>query len=125
MTQKSAPTFAQRLRDFRRVLQLEAQRGHDDRAVVGGLGRFLDRWRAELTEEEADSLSASLTAALAQRRYHDLSPDLRERWVHEALTALGDHAAAAEPLPKVAADDCPRRGARHCGQAGEPGHHHG
>ncbi len=100
MTLKRAPTFAQRLRDFRRVLQLEERRGYADRAVVGGLGRFLDRWRAELTEEEADSLPPSLTAALAQRRYHDLSAELRERWVHEALTALGDHAAASEPPPK-------------------------
>ena len=111
MTQKSAPTFAQRLRDFRRVLQLEAQRGYADRAVVGGLGRFLDRWRAELTEEEAESLPPSLTAALVQRRYHDLSPELRERWVHEALTALSDHAAADEPPPKQrrARDVLPRR----------------
>ena len=100
MTLKRAPTFTQRLRDFRRVLELEARRAHDDRAVVGGLGRFLDRWRAELTEEEADSLPPSLTAALTQRRYHDLSPELRERWVREALTALGDHSAASEPPPK-------------------------
>lgn len=100
MTLKRAPTFAQRLRDFRRVLELEARRGYADRAVVGGLGRFLDRWRAELTEEEADSLPPSLTAALAQRRYHDLPPELRKRWVHEALTALGDHAASSEPPPK-------------------------
>ncbi|MDE2969717.1 MAG: ATP-dependent DNA helicase RecG [Chloroflexota bacterium] len=96
MTTKRVPSFAQRLRDFRRVLELEARRGYDDRAVVGGLGRFLDRWRAELTEEEADSLPTSLTSALAQRRYRDLSPELRERWVHEALTALGDHLGAAE-----------------------------
>ncbi len=101
MTTKRAPSFAQRLRDFRRVLELESRRGYDDRAVVGGLGRFLDRWRAELTEEEADSLPASLTAALAQRRYHELSPELRERWVHEALTALGDHAGAAEGDPST------------------------
>ncbi len=100
MTLKRAPTFAQRLRDFRRVLQLEARRGYADRAVVGGLGRFLDRWRAELTEEEADSLPPTLTTALAQRRYHDLSPELRERWVHEALTALDDYAVASEPTPK-------------------------
>ena len=79
---------------------MEAKRGYADRAVVGGLGRFLDRWRAELSEEEADSLPPALVAALAQRKYHELSTDLRERWVYEALTALGDHAAASEPLPK-------------------------
>ena len=100
MTLKRAPTFAQRLRDFRRVLEMEAKRGYADRAVVGGLGRFLDRWRAELSEEEADSLPPALVAALAQRKYHELSTDLRERWVYEALTALGDYAAASEPLPK-------------------------
>ena len=100
MTLKRAPTFAQRLRDFRRVLELEAKRGYADRAVVGGLGRFLDRWRAELSEEEADSLPPALVAALAQRKYHELSTDLRERWVYEALTALGDYAAASEPLPQ-------------------------
>ena len=100
MTLKRAPTFAQRLRDFRRVLEMEAKRGYVDRAVVGGLGRFLDRWRAELSEEEADSLPPALVAALAQRKYHELSADLRERWVYEALTALGDYAATSEPLPK-------------------------
>ena len=101
MTLKRTPTFAQRLRDFRRVLRLEAERGYTDKAVMGGLGLFLDRWRGELTEEEVDSLSPSLTAALAQRKYHELPPDLRERWVHEALTALGDHASAsAEQQPE-------------------------
>ncbi len=99
MTLKHAPTFAQRLRSFRQVLEKESQRGYDDRAVVGGLGRFLDRWRAELTEEEADSLPPSLITSLAQRRYHDLSVEQRERWVHEALTALGDHASANAPAP--------------------------
>lgn len=103
MTLKRSPTLAERLRAFRRVLESEVQRSYDDRAVVGGLDRFLDRWRAELTEAEADSLPPALIAALAQRRYHDLSPELRERWAREALAALDDVAASMSLRPNVPA----------------------
>ena len=90
---------------FRRVLQLEAERGYQNRAVVGGLDRFLDRWRGDLTDDQVKSLSSTLSSTLAQRRYGKLSLEQRERWVYEALAALGDQAAVeatSENQPKQA-----------------------
>ncbi len=94
--QKIADPISMRMAAFRRVLQMEAERGHENKAVVGGLDRFLDRWRADLTDDEIKELSTSLTATLTQRKYDGLSVDQRTRWVHEALAALGDQQALQE-----------------------------
>ena len=119
LTQKASDPISMRMAAFRRVLQLEAGRGHENKAVVGGMDRFLDRWRSDLTDDELQELSTSLTATLTQRKYNSLSVDQRERWVHEALTAIGDQEAfqetrnepADQPLPKprVAKPQAPRQ----------------
>ena len=51
MTQKAIDPISMRMAAFRRVLQLEAGRGHENKAVVGGMDRFLDRWRSDLTDD--------------------------------------------------------------------------
>ena len=96
MTQKAADPISMRMAAFRRVLQLEADRGHENKAVVGGLDRFLDRWRGDLTDDEVKQLSTSLTSILAQRKYDALSLEQRERWVYEALASLDDQDAFHE-----------------------------
>ena len=110
-TQKIADPISMRMAAFRRVLQLEAERGHENKAVVGGMDRFLDRWRGDLTDDEIKELSTSLTTILSQRKYDNLSVEQRKRWVHEALAALGDQDALREtkeeqvqqPPPKLSA----------------------
>ena len=41
---------ASRLETFHRIIRLEEERGYDDRAVMGGLDRFLAAWRQELEQ---------------------------------------------------------------------------
>lgn len=119
MTQKATDPISMRMAAFRRVLQLEAERGHENKAVVGGMDRFLDRWRSDLTDDELQELSTSLTATLTQRKYDGLSVEQRERWVNETLTALGDqeafqatkaeHAEQPPPKPRVAKPQAARQ----------------
>ena len=52
---------ASRLETFHRILRLEDERGYDDRAVMGGLDRFLAAWRQELEQEPQGSLLDHLT----------------------------------------------------------------
>ena len=96
MTQKATDPISMRMAVFRRVLQLEIERGHQNEAVVGGIDRFLDRWRSDLTDDEIKKLSTSLTATLTQRNYDSLSPQQRKRWIYEALAALNDQESSRE-----------------------------
>ena len=82
-----APPAAQRLETFERILRLEAQRAYDDRAVFGGLDRFLTRWR----EEEAggdEALGILRARELLEGEYGRLGLSEREAWVRGALQAL-------------------------------------
>ena len=108
MTQKAADPISMRMAAFRNALQLEAKRGHDNRAIVGGMDRFLDRWRSDLTDDELQELSTSLTATLTQRKYDSLSTEQRERWVHEALTALDDQEAFNDTRPESVEQPSPK-----------------
>lgn len=108
LTQKTPDPISMRMAAFRRVLQLEAERGHENKAVVGGLDRFLDRWRSDLSDDELQELSTSLTATLTQRKYDSLSVKQRERWVHEALTALGDQEAFQDTKAEPVAQQSPK-----------------
>ncbi|MBI4198999.1 MAG: ATP-dependent DNA helicase RecG [Chloroflexi bacterium] len=73
---------------FQRILLLEEQRGYEDRAVSGGLDRFLARWRQE-AGPEGDALLARLKAArLLEASYQELLPERRQRWVRRALECL-------------------------------------
>ena len=68
---------------LQKFFKLEAERGYDDRAVVGGLERMLTPWEAEA---RADGLPEELIAAVVARLrdYHRLSPNSRQ----EALQGL-------------------------------------
>ncbi len=69
-----------------RILEQEAQTGFRNEAVVGGLGRFLERWPKE---EAGENLPVSdIHAALA--RYEDLSPAERAESVRSVRGLLAD-----------------------------------
>ena len=61
---------------LQKFFRLEAERGYDNHAVLGGLERMLDRWEAEA---RADELSEDLIEAVVSRirDYARLSPNSR------------------------------------------------
>jgi len=65
------------LQKLQKFFKLESERGYDNRAVVGGLGRMLDPWEAEA---RADGLPEELISAVISRLrdYHHLSAASRQ-----------------------------------------------
>ena len=68
-----------KLESLGRILRQERANGYQDSTVIGGLDRFLQRWKAELKSVlgELDSYSA-------------LTSPQRQKWVDGALPLLGD-----------------------------------
>ncbi|HEX9681382.1 MAG TPA: ATP-dependent DNA helicase RecG [Anaerolineales bacterium] len=102
--QPSAPAV-EKLTKF---LRLEAERGYDNRAVLGGLERILTPWEEEA---RAQGISEGVIRAVTQelRRYPDLSGEMRRRAVHhllDRLTAAPDAEEAME-APAAAAEEGP------------------
>ena len=89
------------LQKIQKYLKLEADRGYDNRAVVGGLDKMLPTWEAEARAEEvSEELIQATNARL--RDYSRLSPNSRaealegiwQRIQHEADVTL-------TPLPSL------------------------
>lgn len=75
-----------------KFIRLESSRGFDDRAVVGGLGRMLDPWKAEAVAAELpDPLIEAVVSRL--RDYGGLSTKARR----EVLQGLWHRLQQAEP----------------------------
>ena len=105
-----------RLEALERILRLEAERGYDDRAVMGGLDRFLAGWRREL-EEAGDTralkgLDASFSLAYRQAhhyltpsptRYAELTQAQRGTWSRHILQGISRRIASLSPPPASAA----------------------
>jgi ATP-dependent DNA helicase RecG len=68
-----SPTPIEKLQKF---FKLEAERGYDNRAVVGGLDKVLPAW---LKEAEAAKLEESLLTTVSEQlsQYGKLSPEDR------------------------------------------------
>ena len=92
MTQErtSAPVWAEALA---KILALESQRGHDDGAVLGGLDRFRERWKSEMTACSGDCPDA---AFLLRESYASMPLEQREAWT-QRWKSLVDAAGAGEP----------------------------
>ncbi|MBI4306371.1 MAG: ATP-dependent DNA helicase RecG [Chloroflexi bacterium] len=67
-----------RLAQLRKILELESARGFADQAVAGGLDKYLQKWRSELT----GSLGKDPCRGVA---YADLTPTARRDWAHALL----------------------------------------
>lgn len=93
------------IQKLHKFFKLEAERGYDDRAVLGGLERMLEPWEAEARAEGvAEELIAAVVTRL--RDYRRLSPASRQ----EALQGLWrriQRSAAAPPAPPPAPAEAP------------------
>ena len=120
-----------KLKALERILRLEAERGYDDLAVMGGLDRFLAGWRREL-EAAGDTkalkgLEASLSLAYRQvhhylafppAHYAELTQAQRGTWSRHVLQGISRRTAAPPPPPtpveapkqRSAAQGAPRKG---------------
>ena len=78
-----------------KIFKLEASRGYDNRAVVGGLNRILDTWEAEA---RSDGVSEDIIEAI-RIRLRDY-PNLSEKSRAEALKGLWTRLQSASEIPK-------------------------
>jgi len=100
---------------LRKVLELEQARGYTDRAVIGGLDKFLRRWAAQ---EAASMTSPRLLARFKKLRldkagYASLTVGQRQQWVaglYAFLDSIKLGESEARPAPGKGA--VPRKQAR-------------
>ncbi len=76
---------------LRKILELEKRSGYQDKAVIGGLDRFLKRWREERVEPVNSVTNSTTTAGidlLLNTSYSSLSKKERARWIYRILGSL-------------------------------------
>lgn len=73
-----------KLRAFANILRLERQQGFHDRAVIGGLDAFIQRWAAELGPVQGSSSS-----------YSDMAAEQRRQWAEDTLARIEGESQAA------------------------------
>ncbi|MCS7207133.1 MAG: ATP-dependent DNA helicase RecG [Dehalococcoidia bacterium] len=83
---RAAPS---RLDALRGILTLEARQGFADRAVAGGLDRFLDSWRREAQGDEAAVLQRLDRLGLFARPYRALAPPERRALAQRVWEGMG------------------------------------
>ena len=71
---------------FRNILQLEESRGFDNRAVVGGLDKFLQRWSQAMASHLGDP---DLVHQLTESPYGLMSQEQRRLWVDKWRAVVG------------------------------------
>jgi ATP-dependent DNA helicase RecG len=89
-----SPTPIEKLQKF---FKLEAERGYDNRAVVGGLDKVLPAW---LKEAEAANLEESLLTTVSAQlsEYSQLSPEDRAQSLQVLLGTLNEHQSRITPV---------------------------
>ena len=95
-----SPTWRDSLRN---ILHLEESRGYDNRAVVGGLDKFLQRWSPEMASHLTDP---ALVHQLTESSYSLMSTEQRRHWVGSWRTVLdsvrtGTEISPSEETPPV------------------------
>ena len=86
---------------LRNILHLEETRGFDNRAVVGGLDKFLQRWSQAMASHLGD---AALVQQLAEPSYGLMSPEQRRHWVGSWRAVLDADGRGAETAPVKPSD---------------------
>ena len=70
---------------LRKVIELETQRGFDDRSVWGGIDSFRQRWHSEMASRIPAGADSGL---LLDQTYAEMATDQRERWASLWLELL-------------------------------------
>ncbi|NLD71655.1 MAG: ATP-dependent DNA helicase RecG [Chloroflexi bacterium] len=88
-----------------RILLLEQEQGFTDRAVIGGLSRFLGYWREQAAESGSDGQVAPAADAILRglEGYARMAPDERRRAITQALARARDANTAAPRAERPAA----------------------
>jgi len=69
---------------FQNILNIEESHGFDNKAVMGGLDKFLARWSEDMTAQAAGN-----EGFLLKESYDSMSAAVREDWVAQWREALG------------------------------------
>jgi ATP-dependent DNA helicase RecG len=99
---------------LQKFFKLEAERGYDNHAVLGGLDRILDFWVSDArTEEIPEDLIQIITARLHD--YPRLTPQSRAEvldglWRRVQRETSGEHSPEAEQTPEPAPTSLARKG---------------
>jgi ATP-dependent DNA helicase RecG len=85
------------------ILKLETNNGYSDRAVIGGLDKFLQKWAAENIAHKSSSLHISRLRSLLLDGpgYAAKSSDERREWVQEVLAELDKKEVEGKPKQEV------------------------
>lgn len=87
-----------RLDALRGILALEARKGFPDRAVAGGIDRFLEQWRQELQAGDDATLRQRLESlGLFRKPYKDLTPQERRALALRVWEGMGWGPFPGEP----------------------------
>lgn len=83
-----------------RFLRLEAERGYDNRAVVGGLDKFIPAWEKE---SQMENLDPALIEAVLDflRNYNALETQARQSSIQSILDLLQPHLNQAQSRPPI------------------------
>ena len=79
---------------FQKILGLEESHGFDNKAVMGGLDKFVERWAEELASQAAP---AGDDTFLLKESYDSMSSKMRAQWVARWRESLGATPAAKIP----------------------------
>ena len=87
---------------FRKILKLEESRGYEDRAVIGGLDRFLQRQSQVIRDIAGDGDLSRLLSIT----YCSMTPRQRQKWISRWLARLeaDDRKVEGRSVPPAATD---------------------
>jgi ATP-dependent DNA helicase RecG len=96
---------------LRRVLELERERGYTDRAVIGGLDRFLRRWAAQAAASIAIPrlLADFRKLRLDHPNYASLNQERRQEWIDGVLAFLDSASEKETEKPPLKKSTAPKR----------------
>ena len=77
---------------FRKIVELEAAQGFNDRAVIGGLDRFRLRWQSEMEALAGGDADAPF---LLRQKYGEMPADRREAWAAQWLRLIRQDSIAS------------------------------
>jgi len=102
------------INSLRRVLELERRKGYDDRAVIGGLDKFLRRQEGRILQDITDRqlLASFNNLGFATSDYRSWDKKRRQEWIAAIFNWLDRAEAARERKRTTAAAGSPAAAAR-------------